>query len=88
MPVKKTTTKKAATKKPAIKKVTVKKTFKSVATKPNVIVETKKTQTSKTQKFDSMMKILITILLLLNLVFGLMNLLNTDSSLQLEELKV
>jgi hypothetical protein len=88
MPVKKTTTKKAAAKKPAIKKVTVKKTFKSTATKPNVVVETKKTQTSKTKKCDSMMKILITILLLLNLVFGLLNLFKSDSALQLEELKV
>lgn len=90
MPVKKTTAKKTNAKanrqKSVTKKATTKKAdIKSVA-KPNVVVETKKTKKWKT--CTSLMTILFVVLLLLNLVFGVLNFMKQDSSLELEKMKV
>ena len=81
MPVKKTVKKAVITKKPVEK---------TAIAKSNVVVETKKTNTTNkcSNNFEKIMKILILGLIALNLIFGLVNLLQKDSALKLEELKV
>jgi len=95
MPVKKTF-KKTSTTKPVAKKAPVKKTStvatkKTVVKKPSVIVETKKTNPTSKPAASSCKKavrVFIFVLLILNLVFGILNLIKKDGAMQLEELKV
>jgi len=86
MPVKKTTTKK-----PIAKKVVTKTATKTAIVRPTVVVETKKTNNAKKSSFKGtewIIKLSILLLLLLNLVFGILNLVKKDSVLKLEALKV
>ncbi len=98
MPVKKTfkktTTKTSFAKKPVAKKSPAKKAStvkRTVVKKPSVIVETKKTNpTSKpaASSCNKVVRVFVFVLLILNLAFGILNLIKKDGAMQLEELKV
>lgn len=81
MPIKKTVKKTSISKNP-VKKTTI--------SNSNVVVETKKTNTTSkcSNNLEKIMKIVILWLLSLNIIFALLNVFKKDSALKLEELKV
>jgi len=73
----------------SVKTPIAKKSFsKTIHTNPksDVVVETKKTNTTN-KNFEKIMKNVILILIVLNLIFTLFNFFSKDSALKLEELK-